>query len=118
MTLTREAVLAANDLKTEPVAVPEWGGQINVRSLTGAERDDYEQGLVRSRGPDPDANLKNVRAQLIVAAAVDDAGQKLFEAEDVEALGRKSARALNRVWEAASRLNGIGDDAVAELAKN
>jgi hypothetical protein len=36
----------------------------------------------------------------------------------VEALGKKSAAALNRVFEVAQRLSGITDDDVEELAKN
>lgn len=31
--LTKQAILTAQDLKTEDVAVPEWGGEVRVRTL-------------------------------------------------------------------------------------
>ena len=35
MLLTRDAILAAADIQTETVPVPEWGGEVAVRPLTG-----------------------------------------------------------------------------------
>jgi hypothetical protein len=40
--LTRDAILQAPDLQGEDVAVPEWGGTVRVRGLSGAQRDAYE----------------------------------------------------------------------------
>ena len=48
--LNKAAILAAEDLKTETVAVPEWGGEVRVRTLTGTERDAFESGLVAEGG--------------------------------------------------------------------
>ena len=39
MILNREQILAANDVKTRIVDVPEWGGSVIVRGLTSLERD-------------------------------------------------------------------------------
>ena len=36
--LTRDAILNAADLKTEAVPVPEWGGDVLVRGLTGVSQ--------------------------------------------------------------------------------
>ena len=44
--LTRDAILEAEDIETEEVAVPEWGGNVLVRGLSGTQRDIWEQGLV------------------------------------------------------------------------
>ena len=43
--LTKDAILKAEDLPTEKVPVPEWGpGQsVTVRTMSGDERDRYEQ---------------------------------------------------------------------------
>ena len=35
-----------------------------------------------------------------------------------ESLGRKSAKALERVFDVAQRLNGMGADDIKEMAKN
>ena len=44
--LTRDQILQANDLVTETVEVPEWGGSVFVKSLTGVERDQFEAAIV------------------------------------------------------------------------
>jgi hypothetical protein len=116
--LTREQILAADDLKREAVAVPEWGGDVIVKSLTGAERDEFEDSVVRQRGKNRELNLKNARARLVSLSLVDESGQRLFSAGDVELLGRKSAAALDRVFGAAQKLSGLTEQDIDELAKN
>ena len=117
--LSREAILAASDLKTEEVAVPEWGGAVLVRGLTGAERDVYEQSVLTGKGKNRDVNLKNARAKLIAMSVIDESGNRLFNTgADVEALGKKSAAAIQRVFEVAQRLSGLSDSDVEELAGN
>jgi hypothetical protein len=116
-TLTRETILAAQDLPVKTVAVPEWGGDVFVRSMTGAERDQYEQALMAARTPDGKVNIANVRARLMAFCAVDENGKRLFEDADIEALGAKSAAALDRVFAAASELNGIGAKDVQALGE-
>lgn len=116
--LTREQILGATDIITEVVPVPEWGGEVLVRSLSGAERDRFEASIVDVRGKRRSVNLLNVRARLVALAIVDESGQQVFRAGDVEALGAKSAAALSRVFDAAQRLSGLSDDDVEELKKN
>jgi len=116
--LSREAILAANDLPTEDVEVPEWGGAVRVRTLTGAQRDAFEAEIVTTNGRKVERNTYNIRAKLVAAAVVGEDGKLLFSRADVEALGAKSAAALDRVFDAASRLSGISDEDVQELAEN
>ena len=116
--LTRDEILKAQDLPTERVAVPEWGGELLVRGLTGAERDAFEQSIVETRGKNTRMNLRNIRAKLVALCCVDEQGNRLFSDEDAELLGRKSAAALNRVFEVAQRLSGLRPEDVEELAGN
>jgi hypothetical protein len=44
--------------------------------------------------------------------------EPVFTQQDVAALGELSAAALDRVFEVASRLSGLNQDAVEENAKN
>ena len=118
-TLGRDAILGADDLETEEVEVPEWKGTVRVRSLTGKERDRFEAGTLGDRAKGNGAmNLVNLRARLVVEACVNEKGEQLFEASDVEKVGDKNAAALCRVFDVAKRLAGISDDDVEELAKN
>lgn len=113
--LTRTAILEAQDLTTEDVPVPEWGGEVRIRALTGAERDRIESAFLGKGGQFDGKALVNFRAKLVASCAVDEAGQPLFGTADVVALGGKSAAALERVSAAAQRLSGLTDGDVEEL---
>lgn len=118
MLLSREQIIEADDRKTEDVAVPEWGGTVRVRALSGAERDAYEAGIVQLRGDgSKSVNLKNLRGRLVSLSCVDEAGNRIFTDEDAIALGDKSAAALERVFDAARKLSGLTEDDVEELAE-
>ena len=116
--LTREQILGASDIQTETVAVPEWGGDVLVRGLTGKERDDFEGGLLQGKGKARTMSLAQFRAKLVALSVVDEAGKRMFSTGDVEWLGSKSAAALSRVAEVAARLSGLSDEDVEEMTKN
>lgn len=124
--LSKEAILAANDLEKELVEVPEWGGAVYVRALTGTERDAFEASLVNERvvrrgrksETTRETNLRNLRARLCALTMCDEEGNRLFGDSEVHELGKKSASALNRVFEVAQRLSGLSEGDVEELAGN
>jgi len=116
--LNKDQILKADDLKSEIVEVPEWGGEVKVRTMTGIERDTFEESIFDSKGKDTKMNFKNLRAKLVVLTIIGDNGERLFIEADVEALGKKSAKALDRIFGVAQRLNGIGQKEVEELTKN
>ncbi len=105
--LTRDSILAANDTKLEKVAVPEWGGELFVRSFDGTARDQVEQHVLRD-GEKP--NTVGLRALVVALAACDDRGATIFTLADIPALAKKSSTALDRVFAAASKLNKLNDD--------
>lgn len=118
MLLSREHILSSDDRKTQDVAVPEWGGSVRVRALSGAERDAYEAGIVQLRADgSKKITLQNLRGRLVSLSIVDDAGERLFTDKDAIALGDKSASALERVFDVARKLSGLSDDDVEELAE-
>jgi hypothetical protein len=116
--LSREEILFAEDLPCEEVLIAEWGGAVRVRTLSGAERDAFEAASVQTRGKNREVNLANLRARLAVLCVVDDAGKRLFEDHEAAELGKKSAKALARIYDAAARLNGLTAEDAEELAKN
>ena len=111
MALSRDQILGADDLGLVEVSVPEWGGSVSLRVMRGHERDAFE---VRMSAED----RANVRARLAALSIVDEAGVRLFSDDDIEALGEKSASALNRVFERAMSLNGFTDADVEALEGN
>lgn len=116
--LTRDAILAAAALKTEEVAVPEWGGTVLVRELPGRARDEWEASLATQRGRQMVPDVANMRAKLVARSVVDADGNLVFTQQDVNALGELSASALDRVFEVASRLSGLSEADLEEMAGN
>jgi hypothetical protein len=116
--LSRTQILEAEDRQYETVECPEWGGEVRLRSISGRQRDQYEQSLVEQRGNDRKLNMLNARAKLIVLCAVDEAGQPLFTAEDVRRLGAKNARPLDRLFDACQNLAGLTEEAMQEMTEN
>ena len=116
--LSKDDILQAQDLPIERVSVPEWSGEVLVRGLTGAERDKFEASIVIRKGDKAEFNPDNMRAKLVALCVVDEQGNRLFSDKDVEFLGKKSAAALDRVFQVAQRLSGISPGAVEDLGKN
>lgn len=118
--LTRDAILSAQDHVYEIVEVPEWGGSVRVRGLTGSERDQFEAGMIQYKGKRQEVNqsaMSRFRARLVSMTIVDGDGKRLFNSSDVEALGAKSAKALQRVFNVAQRLSGFTESDVQELTE-
>lgn len=116
--LTREQILEVEDREYVTVECPEWGGAVRLRSITGAQRDAYEQSMVEQKGNDRKVNVRNARAKLIVLCAVDEAGRPLFTSEDLGRLGRKNAKPIDRLFDACQTLTGLSDSDVDTLTEN
>lgn len=117
--LSREAILEADDAVVEVVAVPEWGGHVRVKGMTGTERDSFESSLVQNKGKKSQyTDTRNIRAKLASLTLVDGNGERMFSVKDVNRLGQKSAAALDRVFSMAQKLSKITDQDLEELAGN
>ncbi len=116
--LSKEAILAVQDIVREEVEAPEWGGSVLVWGLTGTERDRYEAALTEQRGKRMRANLQNARARLVAMAVRDENGKRLFSDAEIPALGGKSGKVLDRLFDVAARLSGLNVGDVEELAGN
>ena len=119
MSLSRDDILGADDLERRTIKVPEWGGSVIAQEMTGLIREEFEGAVVSLNGTDPLKNTENVRAQLLVFTLIDEDGNRLFSgADDVEALGAKSGKALVRVCEVVQEMNGLGADEMEELTED
>jgi hypothetical protein len=119
MILDKAAILAADDLETVEVPVPEWGGTVRVRMMTGADRDAFELSMIvfnddGSRKP----NWGSYRARLVAFTLVDDQGNRMFAEDEIAHVAGKSAAVISRIFEAAEKLNGLGESAVGKAEKN
>jgi hypothetical protein len=118
--LSKQEILAQDDLKYEDIEIPEWGGAwVRVRALSAYQRDRFEADTVTRKGKNVTTNLENIRARLCLLCLIDpETNEQLFQEEDTFPLGGKSAAALDRIFTVAQRLNGLREADVEELAAN
>lgn len=116
--LNRDAILGADDAEYGEVDVPEWRGTVRIKSITGAARDAFEASIRDGKGPNADVNLRNLRARLIVLCAVDENGNRLFTKDDVNRLGAKNARPVDRVFDACKRIVGMSEEDVKTMTED
>jgi len=111
--LTKDQILSKDDLPSEKLFIPEWDLEVNVMTMTGRERDRFETDVLAGEK----AKNINIRALLCVRCIGDENKIRIFSDSDALALGEKSAAALDRVFDVAQRLNGIGEHDIKELEK-
>lgn len=114
--LNKTAIFEAEDTETVDVEVPEWGGSLRIKALTGTQRDKYEASLAKLKNGVPVPDMHNARARLVAWSAINEDGSRLFLDSEIMRLGNKNAKALDRVFEAAAKLSGITPEDV-ELAR-
>jgi len=117
MALTRDQILGIVDRKQKVVDVPEWGGEVIIKEMSGADRAEYMASIIKfetnEKGevvaePDP----ANGDAKLLSYCLIDEDGNRLFTRDDIEALGAKNGEVLERLANEALNLNAIDKEAV------
>jgi len=116
--LTKEEIINCSDLPVEEIYVPEWKGIVYLRGMNASERDEFEAQLFVGEGKDRKLNIKNLRARLVALTCVDEKGANLFTPDEVEKLGKKSATVINRLFDKAQKLSGIGQTDIDDYLKN
>lgn len=112
MALSKTAILAAKDVRLSgAIPVPEWGGDVFVKTLSGLERDAFEESYSEQK-------MKSFRVRFLVLTLCDDSGERLFADGDVESLGKKSSVVINRLFEKAWSHNAFTTEAVESLGKD
>jgi len=113
--ITAAQLSAVKDFEIEAIEIPEWGGWVNIRSLSARERDLFEVSIGAVMGKQ---NLSNMRARLVVLCLCDEDGNRIFEDNQADELGAKNALVINRLFDKARKLSGMSDEDVKELEKN
>ena len=139
--LTKEQINAKKDRKTEELYIPEWDGTVLVSEMGADARDEFEQFMAEERekleiqeikgakaqakkGHDKEIKYKtkgiyiHIRAPLVAATMVDENGERLYSAQEVAELGKKSGLALDRIFDVANKLNKIYGQERENLEKN
>lgn len=122
--VSRDEFLNAGDITTRDVAAPELGKDafVRVRGASALEMDEYEGSLVTTvfKGDKAEVitNNRNAKARLVVKCVVDEDGDPVFKDADADALGRKRAGLINRLYDAIQDLSGTSRAQRDALEKN
>lgn len=119
--LTKEEILGLDDLGTIEVVVPEWGGKkVKLKAMSALERDSYELEVFNERetARKESRPLTNLRARYLVRCIVNADGKRLFADGDAPALGAKSGKALDRLYDEARKLNGNTAEEAEAIVKS
>ena len=114
MYLSKSDILEAKDIESEVVKVPEWGGEVRVDGLSLADKDQWTDSIMS----DGKVNMIGATARLCALCIRGEDGKPLFTMKDITALSKKSAAALDRIFQVAQKLSGIGQDEIEETVKN
>lgn len=122
--LSRAEILGKVDRIYQDVKCPEWGTKANpigltrVQSLTGLERDEWEELCQVEKAGKKEFSTKQLREKLLAKTCVDGDGKLLFSEGDLIELAKKNSTPLTRLFDVARKLSGIGVQDVEELTKN
>jgi type II secretory pathway component PulK len=132
--LNRDQVRAAQDRKPIPVQIPEWGGEVPVRGLSGTGKSDFEVWATQIKtdsegrliykadksGMETEAptldRLKLSKYKLITLTAENEDGTPMFEESDMGWLAEKSGAATEKLFDVAAALSGLSSADVNKLA--
>ena len=113
--LSSSDILECDDSNYDVISVPEWGGDVRIRTMTGGERDSWELYVTNEVKK---TNSVNVRARLVALTACDKDGKRIFGDGQIAALNKRNGKALDRVYDAALRLNKLTESDIEELEGN
>ena len=116
--MNRDEILAADDMQIQTVVIPEWGGPVYMRTLSGAAARHVQK--IASDSVEGTADEIDVAVALLVRCicAGPDDGTLVFTPEDGPAVAEKSVAVINRLSKIAMRQNHMDADSQEATAEN
>ena len=117
MSLSLQEILAAQDVGTKEVPIPEWNGSVHVRQLSALEGIRLGAQFKALTGTD----VEIAEQRLVIALATylsDDKGKPLATREEALQLLSKSQKVVERIVTEGSNFNGSNEAEETAIAKN
>lgn len=113
-----DQIRAAADTSSEVVEVPEWGVEIEIRSMTGRQRAGIMTEIAKV-GIDA-IDVEGLWASVLTTCLYDpDSDENVFSDDDLEWLmTEKSAAVIDRLSRRCLEVSGITEDAADNLGKD
>jgi hypothetical protein len=112
-------------IQTQKVRVPEWDMDIFFRKWSAAERIRYTKEIVTGANAKGDVEIDSEKIfdqqiKMLQVTLCDEKGARIFDdsKDDYEILANKEADIIERLWEKTWEFNGMGQNEVADAAKN
>jgi hypothetical protein len=113
----RDKIMAAEDIPTETVTVPEWGVEVLVKGMSAGERIRLMQNAFDQQTQQ--VNMSIVYPDVLVACTFDpETDDPVFTEQDKSAILSKSSAAVERVANVGLKLSGIGKEEQDQAGKS
>ena len=109
--LNKHQIMLAVDTVTKSVEVPEWGGTVKLKTLSLGEGIKFQE--TRKLRPETE-----VTRLLLAYTLVDDMGKPLFGEDELDDLGEKNPKVLDRLFYESLELNRMGPGSDEDREKN
>lgn len=122
--LTREDILKrAEIINIKEVTINDQGDVVYVKEMSGADRDAFEQLLVKQIGTGTDVKFQNAfdnfRGKLCVLTVCDEKGKLLFKPSEYLLFSQSlKAPEIDKIVKASQELNKISEEKLGESVKN
>jgi hypothetical protein len=112
----RLAVFSADDIETDELFVDLWNVTFEIRSMTGGDRATLMASFQKTDGT---VDYHKMYPSLVIAGAYNPAtGEPVFSAKDIDALNKKSGKALEQVARRVQDMSGMTQKTEDEAGKS
>lgn len=121
MSLSREDISAALDaaeIKTKPVPVPELGGSVVVREMSGTLRNQFETVVAQIQSGADSKLLDKLTLRLVQECTLDDEGARLFDDRTIRHAFTKKPTAVFRLRDEIVSLSAFSEEDLEGMAEN
>jgi hypothetical protein len=112
--LSKEQIWAADDIEERTIAVPQWGGDVRVRSLSLEQISEIRAHAVKTVKGKEEVDAKLQMAGLLCEGIIEPE----YDFEEAKRLMKKSAAATSIVVQAINELSGLLPEAIDEATKS
>ena len=114
MSLTRDEILNnPPPLPEVKLDVPEWGGQVRIRTMKAKDRAQLEHMATQRKD-----DYRGLKERLVIMTVLNGDGGLMFTEADFTALGEQSSKVIDRIASVAMELNGMTDKDAEDLVGN
>lgn len=111
MALNKQTILSMNKPRMRLVNVPQWGGDVYLRSMTGEQRDRFEEA---SRG----GKVSEIKLTILAYSLCDEHGNRLFADAELDLLNQLDGGTLAELAVQAGELNYVTEKDIEVMQKH